>query len=568
LFTTHPDLAHYLAWFVPGERGYLDSRLTLFTGVAGEFQELSRSLGLLPDRPTTGSNEPSPQDIVAVALYDPDPFRTTLAIHSIAKGEAGPWRVARIDATSLFLVSSLSPRSGSDFDAERAAFSGTLVRTAGSRLPVLSDTPGNDWLSRLIPPRGYRVGSAEAGSATIYLRLFDASKSTSPALPLLAVRAARLATENEPRDPTAWLVLARGYLSLAERSGEREGGEELTLLQTVRLVQTTTALTQAVIHGPDSVAARETLAGVLARRNALDLAHRHAAEALRLTRRAGPLAGESAEGFSERVRLLAARTEELEAAVFESENRFLIRTFGLGGDPLTRARIAGESGLPQKAIDVLLASHPDLYGGEGLSLLADLLLQTGQAAECRHLLDRDELRRNPETLGVATIPGRPHPDGHTWAYRLPAYDWYDLCQCAAAGNYPGAGAAFDRIGEHLGALERTGTPYLSELILRQFRADLAFFAPPSSPLARLAGERERHHLLEYLRHTKFFSVARADLQTLAGILETERGAVESAAGRFGAALGLYESRRGIAPALPGERLATRYHQALRKQHWP
>ena len=37
VFATHPDIGHYLAWYAPGERYLLDSRLQLFTAAAGDF---------------------------------------------------------------------------------------------------------------------------------------------------------------------------------------------------------------------------------------------------------------------------------------------------------------------------------------------------------------------------------------------------------------------------------------------------------------------------------------------------------------------------------------------------
>jgi len=574
VFTTHPDLAHYLAWFSPDrerafqERAYLDSRLALFTPVCDDYQQVSRWLGLIGEERVRADDVVTRYDLVAAWVYDPDPTRMTRAIRTTAQGRPGPWRLARIDGSSLLLVSERVPRLPSEFDADRAALTPLYLPPAGKHAPTLADVPTNERLPFRSATRAYRRGTAETGAATVHLRLFEATPTASPILPLVAVRSARLATEGDPGDPTAWLVLARGYLTLTEQTEERQVGEDLTLLQTLRLVQTTAALTQSIIHGPNTAAARETLAAVLTRRNALDLALRHSGEALRLMRRAGQLPGESAEAFADRIHKHATAHEELEAAVFNAENRFLVRSFGLSGDPLLRAKIAAEQGLPQKAIDVLLASHPDLYGGEGLSLLADLLLQTGQAAECRHLLDREELRKNPDALGVVTIPGKPHPGGHRWAYRLPAYDWYDFCQCAAAGNYSGAAAAIDRLTARLDQLEQTSTSYFTGLILRQFRADLAFAFPPTAPLARLAGERERQQLVDYLGHSKFFTVARADLLTLAGILELERGMPESAGTRFATARQLYDTRRDIAPSLPGERHAARYHEAIRQQHWP
>ncbi|OWK39757.1 hypothetical protein [Fimbriiglobus ruber] len=60
---------------------------------------------------------------------------------------------------------------------------------------------------------------------------------------------------------------------------------------------------------------------------------------------------------------MAKVADRLEAQVQDAENRFIIRTQVLAGDPLARARQAVQLGLAGKALDgVLLSSHPDLYG--------------------------------------------------------------------------------------------------------------------------------------------------------------------------------------------------------------
>ncbi len=554
VFATHPEVGNYLAWFAPGERSFLDSRLQLFTHVAGDFAGLSRALGVLPGG-DSGSEEFRKHDIAAVLLYDPDFGRMTQGLHDTQR-----WSVGRVEGGAVLLA----PRgtAGPQFDAERAAFAG------GSELPIAEKGPATlteprPWWEQK-PSRG-RKGSWEADAARTFLQLFDESGSKSPALSLLAVRASRVGTETDPGDPVAWFMLGRAYLLLGERTWEREAGSALTLLEHIRLVQLTTALVQAVLLNPESVHAREALTGVFLRRNVLDLAYLHAAEALRLVRRAGPSAGETAEAFAERRDRIAALVAQLEATVQTAENRFLIRTAGLSGDPLARATIAGELGLVQKAVDVLVKSHPDLYGPGGLKLLADLLLQTGQASECRVLLDRAELRRNPEALGVYPLPGKPHPGGQRWVYPLPAYDWFDLCQCAAVGRYLAASAAVDRICGDFEKLEQFQIPRLTQAIAGQFRNEAVLWVPPAPVLAPLASAANRASLVESLAQARFLTVARADLTTLAGVLELERGDRDEAARRFDAAIALYASRKGTAPSLPGESLAMRYHDAIRKQ---
>ncbi|HEY1191733.1 MAG TPA: hypothetical protein VGE74_29140, partial [Gemmata sp.] len=378
---------------------------------------------------------------------------------------------------------------------------------------------------------------------------------------LLAVRAARAGTEADPGDPIAWLALGRAYGALGERTWERETGAGLTPLEHVRLAQVVTAFAQSVLLNPGSAPARESLALVLIRRNMLDTARPHAAEALRLTRRAGPLAGQEAGEHGERVEKLGALVGSLDAALFDAENRYLIRTAGLAGDPLARARVALELGLAQRALDVLLHSHPDLYGGAGLGVLADVLLQSGQAAECRVLLDRAEIRRNPDVLGVYTLPGAP---GAARGYQFPTFDWLDLCQCAAVGRYAGAADAIDRICARLDAEEHVRAPAVvtSGAVLAALEIGMA--APPVPVPARVPRARDRARATELFVQNRALTAVRADLMTVAGVLHLERGAPGAAAARFADATELYEQTKPYALAAPGGPLAARYHDAIRR----
>jgi hypothetical protein len=559
VFTAHPDVGHYLAWFRPGERAFLDSRLNLFAHAAADYAALSRGV-----EPLTDGGGSSWQDVArshgvaAILLYDPDPARTTGGV----RGVAG-WEVARIDGAAVLLVPKGAP--GSRFDPERLALGGRADLRAAGGVAVELAEPRQWW--EMQREHG-RIGSWEADAAVVYVRMAEDSGSDSPALPLLAVRSARLATEADPTDSLAWLILGRAYLQLGQRTWEREAGSRLAPLEHVRWLQITAALTQAVLRNPDSIAARESLAVVFLQRRVFDLAHLHTHEVLRLTRRSGPVAGETAEAFGERVARLAALDERLEALVQEAENRFLVRTATLGGDPLARARIAAELGLARKAADVLLTSHADLYGTEGLGELANWLLQTGQFAECRILLDRVG-QRDRNALGEYRLPGSPHPGGHQWTYRFRTYDWLDLCQCAGAGNYSGASKAIDRLNEQLREAEEHPHPDLSLAALTRQAAlhtagEAGLGAQPGALATRLWEGSLHQRLADIVGHTRFLSVARGDLTTLAGVLELERGDPAAAAGRFDSALALYAGMKGLAPALPGEPLAMRYHEAIRK----
>ncbi|HYH65156.1 MAG TPA: hypothetical protein VD866_10720 [Urbifossiella sp.] len=527
VFTSHPDVGHYLAWFAPGERASIDSRLTLFA--ADEYRVLSG-----PPDPAVLAR----RGFAAVVVYDPDPQRMTAALREVV----ARWDVVRVTGGAVLAVR--KGTAAARFDPERAAFGPSAAVEAG---PAALAEPSPWWDVR----RGTgRRGSWEADAGSVYLRLIP-DGNRSPALPLLALRAGRRGVELDAADPVAWLVVARAALALDARTWERDAGEPMTPLAFVRHAIAAGALVQAARLNPDSAAAHESLAALYGRRGFVDLAYRHAAAARRLPGRSGAV--EDA-------------VEQAEKMLQDAENRFLVRTVGMTGDPLGRARTAAELGLPQRAIDALLASHPDLYGVDGLSLLADLLIQTGQLPEARVLLGRAELRGS-DALGLFTLPGRPAAGAAPWVYRFPARDWYDLCASAAAGRYPEAAAAAERIGAWLEFEERQLTPVVMRLLSAQgarFTTLGAAWAGPAGvgwlPTVGAAA-RDGQRVAAFYAQVRFLSVARADLSVLVGVLELERGNPAGAAARFRAARAVYAAA-DAAPARPGEALARRYLEAL------
>lgn len=554
VFATHSDLGHYLAWNAPGERSFLDSRLPLFTGVASDFAALgdpghARFAELLRT-----------YSIGGIVLHDPDAGRMTRLLRELPFG-SNRWEIARIDGASVLLVpeGSLNRRMG--FDAESAVFGpGGEVRRPQSGPARLSEPPF--WWA---PSRGRgRTGSWEADAATVYLRLFENGTAKSPALPYLAIRACRVGIEIDPSDAVAWLTLGRAYSLLGERTWESESGASFTLLENVRIAQITTALVQAALLNPGSIAIRESLARVFLRRNMYDLAYLQASEALRLMRQSGPLAGESLDSFASRTARLAAVVEPLEAALLDAENRYLIRSESLAGDPLARAQIAVELGLTRKAIDILLNSHPDLYGAPGLGLLADLLLQTGQAAECRVLLDRAELRRNTHILGVYSLPRHSNPDGYQWPYLLPYYEWLDLCQRLASGDYRAATTIIDQLCVRYGEQEQEQSPLVAASCSARLALEAGLAAPPMPLLAQMVSLPDRMRVAGLIARAKSLTIIRADLTALSGILSLECGHAPDAARRFEAALALYGHTKALGLFAPGAALAERYNDVIRR----
>jgi tetratricopeptide (TPR) repeat protein len=418
-FAVHPEAAHYLAWFAPGEKSFLDARFRLFVPVADDYLRVCRAVGMAGgkasaegnDSPSEGEGVLRTYDIVGLVVYDPDLRRLGPALKTVSRS-SGRWAILRIDGKALFLRRagrSLIPGLAS-FDTGRAAF-------APEEDEALPPAPGNG-PAALARPRAWwdayleRPGrsSWEADAAAVYLRLFgeDAGRQRArqqvavrarhmagqvgclagggsaggvalglldevfvpdlgrreAALPLLAVRAARRAVAADPTDASAWFVLANAYLALDRTTAEafpQGQGFGFGLLDEVRYVQTVTALVQAVNLDPELAAAHGMLARLFQERGYLDLALEHRRAELELARRAGPLPGEDGEAFAGRLHGLEEAFREIEAAVMAGENRFVVHSDTLAADPLARARLAVELGLADKALDeVLLRSHPDL----------------------------------------------------------------------------------------------------------------------------------------------------------------------------------------------------------------
>ena len=562
---THPDLAHYLMWFAPEEQVYLDSRLTLFTRVASEYQAVSKSLRLIPSDGSASTGVFRDRNIACAVLYDPDPRRAATAIRAVA-GDPERWVVVAVEGPVIVRPNDgvTSALTGRSFDPVRAAFGPPSI----DGLPpapvdgaALASDPDPVWLPGNRPRRAAWQGDA----ATAYLRLFEAGSPVdqSPALPLLAVRSARSAVAAGPADDDAWRTLAQAYLVLSRTSWEADVSRGFPFAGFLRQVQVAAALVQAVTAYPEDATGHEALAGLYRERGFFDLTFRHRQIQVRLIRRRGPLPGETREAFADR---LAQWTKVLDAAEDEmqdSENRLAIQTHGLAGDPLARARAAVRLGLVGRAIDTLMTSHPDLYGTDGVRLLIELLVWTGRSAEARALLDRTELRRAKGGLGTYEIPGDRNPV-HPWAYRLPAYDWFDLCAAAAAGNYVAAQAAAERLRTALQAQEEGSRRPVVPAAARLMASQAAAAALPQAGWGLPYAVHMQGQFADVFANLDFLAVERADLHTLEGLLHLERGAADAATEQFALAVRLYATGTGTARVRPGRALAERMLAALRE----
>jgi hypothetical protein len=335
----------------------------------------------------------------------------------------------------------------------------------------------------------------------------------------------------------------------------------LPLLAQVRTIQTVTALVQAVTVRPDLAVAHEALGELFAEVEYLDLALHHRKTTLELVRRAGRGAGEDETAFQTRLQHLEQGLEQIESVVQDSENRYLIQTRTLAADPLARALLARRLGLADKALDVLLRSSPDLYGVEGLQLLLELLLHTGRAQDARILLDRDELRRNPAGLKSYGLAGG-RESGMRWSYTLPAYEWFDFCQAAAAGNYDRAALVLASIRESMKLSEDRFLAQQRAALAARLVADLGTATMPGAIASRTTQRVLLDQTQAGLLPVLFLPVERADLFAVEGMLRLEQGQPDRARELFLQAVPLYRGAASGVPALAGRPLTLSYLRRL------
>lgn len=561
LFTTHPDVAHYLAWFAPALRSSYDSRLTLFADRAPYVRQITAQLGLLPAaKELTAGEETEVTPGMLAVLYDPDRGRWSAALKQVYQSSE-EWRPIQVAGSAL------------------------LLRRAPARAEDWQQLLERDWQDPQGQPRGdgpaslavpqpwwrwswprNRSGSFQTEAASVYLRLQELlpAETSEPRAALLALRAARRGLEQDPADALAWFLAARAAQMLLQHPWEATS--PFPPLQQLRLVQYRAALVQAGRHEPDRLAVQETLVFSWLNLPAWDIARIHAQQVLHLQRRTGPLAGEDTAAFQQRCAQWQDLAAQIERQLRDNENRFILRSSGLAGQPLSRARVAAQLGLYETALEVLQSSSAELYGSEGVVLLLELLVQTGRMAEARILLEREELRRQPLTLGLyeVPLPGSSGPQSRPRTYQLPTFLWFELLTTAAAGQYRQAQEAIEAIRAFLHEeRERLLPASLPAALAQAVGSEIGLAAPGSGWLAfRWLGHWKTTRLTQRWEHAQTLRLAAADFALLGGLLALESGDFAHARRLFSEAERGYHEGEARGSNYPGLALLERYWKML------
>jgi hypothetical protein len=390
-----------------------------------------------------------------------------------------------------------------------------------------------------------------------------------PALPLLAVRAARRAVAVNPEDANAWLRLGQAYLFLRNSTREHSSEGMLPPLNQLRHVQIVTALEQAVRLDPDLEAAHHELAFLYGERNYLDQSLEHRLEEVRLSRRAGRRAGEPAEELTNRLEFLDKDAAKLVELVQDRRKKLASASRALQGDRVAEANTALKLGLARQAAnEILLQANPDLLGANGINLEMELLLSLGRVQEVREILSNKGVRASKHGLGHYDLAPTRGPDGgalYAIPYRWLSYEWLHVLEAAAAGDYAQAHGDLRAIRaevhanhERLRQQQSVSEPRSLLLLLRLVAESPSF---PSAFTAQALGQVfEERRALEAAEPA--LRAQQADLYVLEGLLALEQGDAAAARSAFTAAQEMCAQPPNATVPFAGEPIAAGYLSKL------
>lgn len=573
--TFSPEVAHYLAWFCPQEKGFVDSRWRLFDGVAADYAGMRRCLL----QETSGDTCPELASLIdahhidRILLHDSDWDRLSRAYRHLFLATSD-WDLLAVEGgATLFLRRNGAAPTPDAFDFRHAAYHPALEK----RAPPLPPPPRQPSLFDVFRS-SRRNNSADREEAALYLLSFDLREESlavswvpalatgvigcgsgtepaatasalalrfhrtpppppaAPELLLLAIRAARRALSANPDDGNAFMLLGRAYLRLARQTPEAGWRNILPDVSALRRVQILTALEQAVLLRPDLDLAHAWLVQLyiepdrMFEQGQADRSLDH----LRARRRL-------AANDPERRVALESDFQRLQELIDHAEKIYQANLSGKT-DPskvLARAQLAARYGLSRKALEMLLASYPAIFGKAGVEYELELMLQAGQASQVREVLE-------PK---------------HEKQIDFFVYHWLKARASASCGDYAEADTELDKGSErlrrvgltrHFPASPRRAPPSVESgwHVLVPLRSAIAFRVAEDVLMHPLdaEGAAGKATALYFLSKLPLLLEAparllrqEADGQVLRGLLALEAGEVETAQQHFRSALRVWGS---------------------------
>jgi len=559
--TFSPEVAHYLAWFCPEEKGFVDSRWPLFDRVADDYVRMRRCL-LQKEGDVARELVPllDAYRLDRIVLYDADWSRLAQAYRHLFRAvdplttepmprQAMEWELRAVEGgATLFCRRSGTASSPPPFQYRRAAY----LSEPDQHVPPAPRPPQpSNWLDvfrcRLDP------GSADREEAALHLLSSDVQAEElnaqwllsqaaglvgcgvaqgtittaaalamrlqiTPPLPLLpseplllAVRAARRALAANPDDARAFLLLGEAYFRLARQTQEATWQALLPPLASLRQAQILTALEQAATLRPDLDQAHALLAQLYLEQGQMDRCLDHLEARLRIVKHPDVVAAVRGE------------VDKLEKVVSESERTYQANLVGKTNPSkaLDRAQLASRYGLSRKALQILQESSPVIFGRAGVEYQLDLMIKAGQSYEVVDVL-KPELE-----------------------FKINHYHWLKAVAAASCGDYAEADTELDKGSERLrriGLSPKLVVPVRVGMAFHVGRAVLSFPLKTAGVAEWVTALRSQVKTLDSLVAAAELLREEADWQVLRGLLALEAGEVAKAGQHFHAALDVWRSQ--------------------------
>jgi tetratricopeptide (TPR) repeat protein len=487
-FNTSQDASSFVAWYAPGARVCIDSRLSLYSQQTARQYLQARQLLYPQAAPQPATSEPPAAEPVWHEVFKDQPVGYLL----VGEGDLSrriptliPSLMKRSDEwTMCFLYGSASVFGWNGVPAGAAAYApihydsawlafGPDADPAPSKRPTTVTEPPQ-WWEIIWQPEPRR--SADASDAGMHVRAFEVQadrkfkqgvyeqylqtilSSGMPYGPLLngtagsqvlfesgllrdpgtpgdlylAVRAARRAVANNPEDGQAWYWLGLAYTLLENQTRERLIGIAFEPIREFRKIQKIVALTRAVRLNPGLDEAHGFLALSYQNSGFLDLVLRHREAQFKIAR------AQSESGVMTDVTRDRLQSFQGELTRLQEERKTRADQYELDSankSPFQRAQLALRYGLAEEAMKALRDHIRQLNDGSaderskapGLVLAVRLLMITGEVDEARLLVQeggREVLAQSQDR----TLPVLPDS----------AADWYRVLIDAAAGDYADA----------------------------------------------------------------------------------------------------------------------------------
>jgi hypothetical protein len=492
-FNASTNAANYFAWYAPGARVFIDTRLSLYPADAARdyrvaFASLGRPQKVSEDADEQTTQEPDWARVLRDRKID---FVVVIGERDLARGvpfllrrlinESKDWTLCHLYGASAIFGWNGAAGGAEKFnpiryDSQKLAF-GPEAIAAPPKRPIPPPEP--EWWEIIWQPERQRT--ADADNAAVHMLAYDAQSNRRtedeireavarlaaaplgtlvtgaaadywlfasgalhdpgpPADLYLAVRAARRALDKNPDDAWACFRLGHAYTALSFMTRERNIDAVVAPARQLRRAQIIAALTRAVRLNPDLELAHALLAEQYTNQFFdLALEHREAQLKLMMARVSAMQArGDSVtdiETQKNEVPRWQNEVQRLHDIKKRQEDQFELDS--ANKLPIQRAELALRAGLGDAALKAAREHLQQMKDGSaepatvarGMELAIRLLIELGEIDEARVLVEGG----GREMLGQSRDPNLPVPPRF-------AADWYRVLVDAASGDYEDADA--------------------------------------------------------------------------------------------------------------------------------